>query len=788
MTGNRNFLAALTITGGILTAVFIPLAPAWWLLLSLTPVFLGIVFFIFNRKGIGWLFIICLFGLAAFLFSAARQSHQANLNRNRVFHNQTITVTGIQIKRSEATRYGGEFVIRVNPQNAHGPTGKLTIISRKPIPANWYGRPMAVTGRFKANPVQEGPIPGFMEKQGISGTLFASERPTPLKGPGLLFPYLWANQIRESMLGKEGNILSPRNSRLLRGMIFNDRLSNDPGDRRLMYELQRTGTIHLLSVSGLHIGFLVLSLTWLLDLLRVPRKHQLAPLAAGVWFYILMTGMNPPVLRSGIMMLIYMTAEILETRDSPINRLALAASLLLLGNPYNLFEVGFQLSFTATLGVVWLFPLLKEYFPLRNHILRTLRDGLLLSLAAQLLVTPLIVHYFQLISWVSPLVNLILIIPAEISVIGGLLGEGAAALAALGQLMLIPVDWDLSFTRLIVHWFASQSWAASYCPGWPWPWIIAYYLGLLLVLESLRPDLLNGKRLFHYNFRYNFGWFLLGLLFLANLTIWTVIFRQLPGRYLEVAVIDVGQGDAVYLRTPEGYNILIDGGDEGRGVARVVPFLRAHGVSRLNLALITHYHQDHAAGMAEVLQDIPADTLYLPPEDGSREQRTFLSRLKGVKIKRHIVTDREVISFDRSLKGEVLQDNAAVDENDRSLVLVVFFGKNKLLLTGDLGEEGEGIIARKHPQFLRASVLKVGHHGSNRGTSLQFLTQVKPRLAVISVGAENRFGHPGGQTLNRLRSLGIPVYRTDRRGTVSIRIYQNRILVTTTKGGLDETD
>jgi competence protein ComEC len=540
--------------------------------------------------------------------------------------------------------------------------------------------------------------------------------------------------------------------------------------------MQRTGTIHLLSVSGLHIGFIIIGFNIILGWLRCPRKWRIIPLTMGVWFYILMTGMDPPVLRAGLMMLLYSVAELLGTRDSNLNRLSLAGLILILYKPCNLFEIGFQLSFLATLGVVWIYPILKEYFPVPGTIARfplakPIWEGILVSLGAQSLVVPVVIHYFQMISWSSTLVNLILLIPAEIIVMGGFVGELIGVFIPFaGRLILTGVDWTLQLTRYVIDFFGNRPWSTSNVPRWPWPWVAAYYLGLATFLDWLRPNHLNGKRMIRSSA------FVLIILVIITGVIWAVYLDKAANQYLQVSFLDVGQGDSIFVKTPDGHTALIDGGDEGEGLKSILPFLHQMGVYRLDLVAGTHGHKDHIGGLPEVLPEIPAKELILPVQD-TLDMRNFLVCLPKVRMARVSPDQSRKIELGDSVTLEIMALADACSENDQSLVTIIHYQNEKVLLTGDLEFEGESLLMRKYPDLIRASFLKVGHHGSNYSTSMDFLAQVRPKIAVISVGGENRYGHPGKKTLNRLHSMGVRVYRTDLNGRVDLRVNHGKWVV-----------
>ncbi len=775
MTGIKSLLVLVSVIAGILADAWIHANPLWWLLLSLAAVTALLIFFVLKRRIGGLLILSAIFCLSGFWYSMFHQRYNLWFHTSQTHHQQKVKVTGVQIQRTEAALHGVRFLLQTDSGAGNGPRGKIMVYYRGALPENTYGRKLQIYGKFKLTTIPRTRFPNYPEQQGITGNLSAENPPILIKGLGLPHPYLWAERIRDKMMRSGKKVLSPVNSRLLHGMIFNDDLSDAAGDRKLANELRRTGTIHLMSVSGLHVGFVVIGLTWLLGLLKIPKKIQIIPLILGVGFYIMMTGMGPPVLRAGIMMVIYAVGNLIgaEAKDQ-VNRLALAAVVLLGWNPYYLFQVGFQLSFLATFGVVWLFPALKECFPVRGRLAKPLWEAVLVSFGAQLMVTPLIVHYFQLIAWCSPLANLLFFLPAEFVIIGGLFGEGLALLLpGAAHWILVAVDWNLTVIRWLAHILAGQSWAASWSPDWPWPWIIAYYLALVLILDLSQPNMLTKKRLG------NAAWVILGTLCLVNLIVWAGFFQHGQSRYLEFTAIDVGQGDALFIRTPDGVSLLMDGGDEGKGISRVIPFLRSVGVTKLDLVIASHGHSDHICGLAEVLEEIPAGKLFLPVNTGTIEVQGFLRRIRAARVPSEKVFSGKKFKLGAEVTGMVLNLPGMDDENDCSLVVLLQYGKNKLLLTGDLSEQGETIMARKYPAILRASVLKVGHHGSKYASTLGFISQVKPKVGVISAGAGNRFGHPTVSTLRRLHSLGIDLYRTDRQGKITIRLYGKGFTVTT---------
>jgi competence protein ComEC len=769
-----NLWALAAVIAGIGLGACWAVPPVLWILGGLLLLGLIIRLHLTRHYFSGWLLLVLLLCGSACLFGVRRGEYQSRLRYNQRFAGKNVILAGRIVGRPERAAYGFRFDLRVKAYRGI-PRGKLTVYYYRDLPETWLGREVRVTGRFKPVRTSANPIwPDFYEKRRLTGRLIVAKRPGCLvgrTGGGNLIG--WANGIRMRLAAIAREKLPPLHYQVLQGMLFGNDLEETGKSGTVLEDFRRTGTIHLLSVSGLHVGFVVAGLTCLLGWLRVPSPARIPFIIVGVGFYILMTGMETPVLRSGVMLVLYLMAQWLGAKDDPVNRLCLAALLLLTLNPYQLFEIGFLLSFTATAGVIWLYPLLKECFPARISWLKLVWRTVLVSVAAQAMVLPLSACYFYQISWVAPLANLLLALPALLIVVGGLAGELIGlGWPWLGRLMLGGIDGIIGVTLKMMHCCALPGWAVTGTPAWPWPWIGAYYLGMLLLVGELRPNLINGRRTVNYG--------ALSLAALAGLTLlaWMGFYFKTQAGYLELTCIDVGQGDAIFLRTPDGVAALVDGGADGQGSYRVLPYLRRHNITRLELAVGTHGHDDHLGGLDEVLRRIPVRSLYLPRR-GSPVLRKLLHELKDRKLRKQSAVNGERLRLGKYVVVRMFTFPDAANENDRSLVLLVGYGNNRLLLTGDLGAKGEAYLADHYPQLLRAAVLKVGHHGSATSSTWRLLGQVRPRIGLISVGTGNRYGLPETAALNRLHSLGTAVYRTDLQGTITLRIYPDRILAHT---------
>jgi len=290
----------------------------------------------------------------------------------------------------------------------------------------------------------------------------------------------------------------------------------------------------------------------------------------------------------------------------------------------------------------------------------------------------------------------------------------------------------------------------------------------------LTPFIKRGKKLYKIFLIFGIAVLLAGI-------VWFWLFYS-AAKNLEVDFLDVGQGDAILIKAPGGQNILIDGGPDKVILKRLAENL-AWWDKTIDLMILTHPHDDHVAGLIEVLKRYQVEKiLYTGVTHNAPNYLAWLKLVREKKVQMLIIDKPQIIKLGAESQLEILYPDqsllakAVSDLNQSSIVMMLAYGKNKFLLTGDAGEEVERKLIDSGTN-LSAEVLKVGHHGSQSSTSEEFLNQVKPNLAVISVGKDNDFGHPSLRTVKRLERAGAEIYRTDEKGTVRIESDGEKIRV-----------
>jgi competence protein ComEC len=570
--------------------------------------------------------------------------------------------------------------------------------------------------------------------------------------------------VRRSLLDQIDRTVGGDEGEFLKGLLIGERSG-------LSYSLRdafvRSGTAHVLAVSGSNVAVIAAIVLLLLQFVRANRWVRAVLTCVAVVFYMLLTGGQPPVVRAGIMAIVLLGAGLVQERPNTLNSLGIAAGLILLLDPRQLFDVGFELSFAAVFSIVLLYP------PMRTRIdrwtaglwMRRLARPPLrlvaLSLAATIGTLPLSAMWFGSVSIIGLLANIVVVPAVGVSVVLGVASGMAAILSSwMAQAYASLNTIILRFTIWTAQETGALSFATLDTPAFRWVDAIAFYAAVAVFLQK------RGK-------------VIAGLIVLAlalHLAIqlpdvpWS---RRTPG-CLRVTFIDVGQGDAALIELPEGHAILVDAGgmstayDAGERV--VVPFLRRCGIRSLDALVVTHYHSDHAGGVPAVLRSVRVDEL-IEPDTGREGTPTAAAGVRSGlrhsgRIGGELKLESQARVFILSPGAEGAAGEGQTGENNSSVVLKVCYGSVSFLLAGDAGTDVEALMLEGYGGFLRSTVLKVGHHGSSGSSSESFLDVVRPEQAVISVGAGNSFGHPSGETLGRLEGRGIGILRTDEEGAV----------------------
>ena len=654
-------------------------------------------------------------------------------------------------------RLGDRLLVRVRTAD-----GALVDLAAPPTP--W---PLALGDAIRVPVAYRAPAParnpggrdasGRLAASGV-GLLAHAEAPAVrTEPPGAAS---WLERGRERLAEAASEALPPREAALVRGIGAGDRGALDAATLR---SFARSGLAHILAVSGLHLVVVALGLERILRALLVradgvarrvdPRKVSAAVALPLTAVYALATGAGVPVMRSAVSAAVALAGTLLSREPRAGTSLASSALVLLAADPGALLDPSLQLSFGAVAGLaLWSAPL-RRALPVprprpgtwRARLAEPLLQGACASVAASIATAPILAAHFRQLPLLGLVANVAGVpVGSALTVLATLAGLAAAVSPALAWPVLAvarPFAWTL---------LALSDAAAA--PSWSVLGVGTPGLGFGLAFYGLAILGTRARSAVRW-----LAWAGAAVALLAPGPLRAAAARYRGG--LELVQLYVGHGDAALLRLPDGSAVLVDaggspGGGPDPGARDVVPLLRDLGIRRIAVAFVSHPHPDHVLGLAAVAEAMPIDLVLSNGELGEGEARRVLSALSPREFPPGEVLQRGGVRFE-ALGGA----REALGPNDASLVLRVGLGATSFLFPGDVEPPGEAAAVARGG--LASDVVKIPHHGSRRSSTPEFVAAVRPRLAVVSMSAEGRYGFPHAEALARWREAGAAVLRTD---------------------------
>ena len=563
--------------------------------------------------------------------------------------------------------------------------------------------------------------------------------------PWTLLPRVWAHALWQEL----GRLFpSEETAGFLLALATGNR---DALPEVLEDALSETGLSHVVAASGLHVSLLISALA----LLPGSQRTRSLLLLPGLLAFAALAGFTPSICRAALMQAVSLFAPICRREEDPPTSLALALAVILLGNPVAIASVSLQLSFAAMLGLTVLGPRLYRLLEGRPAWLIRIAITLGNTLAATVFTLPLVLWYFGRSSLIAPLSNLLvlwilpLLLPAALFCpLLGLLCPAA------GELLALPVGWVAAAVIRLIHALAGVPFAALRADQ---PRVLAWLLLCYAAGALWFTGLLRGRR----------RAVLTALLLAAALGLSLRLQAEDGARWaLEIAVLDVGQGQCILLAGPEGTAVIDCGSTGGDSAAELEEALAERGLERVDALLLTHWDEDHVSGVEKTLASVPVDALYLPaiPEEGASAARagTLADAAQDSGVALCWTGEASELTL-----GETRMELLPVrTEQGMAQAVLVRHGDFTLLITGDLTITEEEMLLETY-SLPEVSVLVGGHHGSRYATGTALLEAVRPQAVLFSVGA-NPYGHPTGEALARVAESGACVFRTDRNGEIDI--------------------
>ncbi len=565
------------------------------------------------------------------------------------------------------------------------------------------------------------------------------------------------NDCREEIIQKHSKYLESPNLEILGGIVFGDDAVTPP--ENIKKSFINSGLLHILAASGMNVAFIFSFFFLILSFLRVNYKINVSIGIVMVLIYSFMTGLGAPVVRATCMLVFVMLGKLIDRDAHSISLLSFVALLMLIYNPMYINDVGFQLSFAATFGLLIMTPyLVRSSSKIINWVIGTVS----IPIIAQLWVMPVQIFYFNNISLYSVFANIMSVPILSVVSFGGFVSSLISMITP--DFVCKVFDFILNpMISLLVN--LSDFWGklphSTIQTTHPSVFQLILYYGILLNIVAFIDK--NMRKKYFNLLKATFG-IMLVLLLLSMLSF--------PNKNLEITAFDVGNADAFLIKTPENKYIMIDTGKSayngGKSQAEmlIMKYLLDRGIKNIDTIIVTHFDNDHCGGVVDLINGVKVSNLYVnSKEHKSNAAKNIYKTAKENNVNLILAENNQLVLDDDGLKitNYLVSDVEGVGDNEASIVTLVSYNNFKMLFTGDSGVE----TFDKLKTFLPAeiSVLKVGHHGANGVLDNQMLKYLNPKQAIISVGT-NKFGHPSIRTLELLR--GVETYRTDINNSIRV--------------------
>ena len=615
------------------------------------------------------------------------------------------------------------------------------------------------------------------------------------------FTYKISDEIKENI----EEFMGEKYSGLLIGLLLGD---SSKIDENMEENFKITSLTHILAVSGAQVSYIIVAMYSLLKR-KIGIQKTRVVIIASLIFYTALTGFSPSIVRAGIMGIILMISGLVFRKNDIINSIAISLFFMLVYNPFLLENVGLQLSYLGTIGIIGFnktIILILKNIQIRNRkwkykinrklilLISKIKEILAVTMSASLAVVPVMIYHFNLFGTYFLITNLLAsIIIGPITLLGTLLVIISFISINIAKILSYILKFLIDIL-LFISSFSKLPISKIYIPTPKISFIIIIYLSLIIslfiykVFHERNPNttilrVRNLLALVKYKFKQNRNDIIKRIVIINIVIFLCIIF--IP-RDIQINFVDVGQGDSTFIITPKNKTILIDGGGSNTGSFDVgentlLPYILDKGYNKIDLMIISHFDSDHVGGLLTILEEIKVEKILIAKqEEQSENYKRFLNIVKEKNIPVIIGKEGEKINIEKDLYLDILfPESEQIEENminNNSLVFNMHYNNFSMLFTGDIEEIAEKrIIEITNKSRLKADIIKIPHHGSKTSSTRELLERVLPKIALIGVGKDNLFGHPSSETIDKLNELKIKTYRTDINGEIMINVNKSGI-------------
>lgn len=563
------------------------------------------------------------------------------------------------------------------------------------------------------------------------------------------------NNVKEKIIDNINKSMPQRTRNLLLGILIGER---DNIQEDIIESFKTSNLSHILAVSGAHTSYIILGITYIISKSKTPKKIGYIITIIVLLLFIIITGATYSVIRACIMAIVVIGAKLCYRKANLTTNICISLLIILIQNPFAINDIGLKLSFMGTIGIIIFNKNITNLF-IKLKIKEKIAKILSITFSAQLMIMPITILNFNTISLTffisnvlaSPLLGIIIILGSISIFISFILNPIAKIL-----FFILNIFFEL---LILISRLTGKIPGSSILVKTPNKVFIILYYSIILFLNYFFLIKENQTRRLHKKIIKNVtiknvkNIIRIIIAFLIIICTTTRLIGIINPK-LKIYFIDVGQGDSTLIVTPRNKKILVDGGEGKTEV--LLPYLLNRRINKIDYIMISHFDSDHCNGLIEVIEKINVKNIIISRQsEESEEYKNILNIIKQKNIKVSVVKEKDKIFIEKNVYMEILNPAEKLefqDLNNNSIIAKLVYMNFSMLFTGDI-EKSEENLTNKYRDNLKSTILKVSHHGSKTSTSEEFLKYVKPEIALIGVGKDNKFGHPNQTTIEKLENI-----------------------------------
>ena len=701
---------------------------------------------------------------------------------------ENVNIVGTIVSSKKEKQYINEYKIETEKINNIKLKKKFILLTKnKEIE---YGNKIKLEGTYikpsKSRNYRGFDYSNYLKTENIYGTIEQNGKIELIKEKNINYFFIILYKVKNKIIKNINNKFPEETRGVFLGILLGDKNSIEEDVRQNFAD---SSLSHILAVSGTHISYVVICISVLFKKLKLNKNIRKVLTSLVLFMYLYLVDFSVSATRAVIMSTIVIMQMLFYRKQDTITTIAFSSIIILINNPYSILNIGFLLSYGGTIGIILFVNKIstesKEDFFQRFK--SYLKDICIVTISAQTIIMPIIIYYFNTISFTFIISNIIASL-----IIGPIIMIGLVIIAI--SFFKIPIiSLIIRFYNILIVILVKTADIISKIPmskiylKTPTTLEIIFYYSVVFLIALLIYIKKSNRKFIKKTIQidiYNLKNFFINnrnkvLIFISIVSLISITSIKIP-KELKINFIDVGQGDSCLITTPQNKKVIVDsGGSESYDVGKnvLLPYLLDKRITKIDYIMISHFDTDHCKGFEYVLENLKVKNVIISKQSETSENfKQIMKIIRKKRINLIVVQKGSKIKIDNFTTVDIISphsENIADNMNDNSIVAKLEAYNFSILFTGDASEKIEKELIKEKIN-LKSDILKVSHHGSKTGTSEEFLKSVKPKIALIGVGENNKFGHPTKDVIKRLTENKIKIYRTDTDGEIRIKIKKSK--------------